>query len=71
MLPFSPFLAADPHSRFTTPAKPQSACGFQCPQYANGKPPALAACSSGGAIRLDTTTKRLIVITPVIFSFLL
>lgn len=29
--------------------------------------PALAACSSGGAIRLDTTTKRLIIITPVLF----
>ncbi len=69
MLPFFTFLAADPHSLFHHSSQTTVRLRFQCPQYANGKATGTGGVLVCGAIRLDTTTKRLIVITPVISLF--
>lgn len=44
---------------------------LRAPNTPTARPPALAFLSSGGAMRLETTTKRPIMISPVVLRYLL
>ncbi len=69
MLPFFTFFSGDPHSLFHHSSQTTVRLRLSVPQYANGKATGTGGVLVWWCIRLDTTTKRLIVITPVIFSF--
>lgn len=51
-------------ANLAAPAKPQTPAALSAPRMPTARPPALDFLSSGKAIRLETTTKRLMVIPP-------
>src|SRR5690606_5114641 len=72
MLPRVTFLSGF-SSSLMSPLQPNPSppAAFKAPNTPTASPPALAFLSSGGAIRLETTTKRPIMVSPFVLRYLL